>query len=87
MEAFQFVMNKHPHFPSPPHMSGREEAYIKAFDSNWIPLGPHVTALKRVAAMRREGCLGVIRDGSSLGLRYWELGRGCMFVVDLYWKC
>lgn len=37
---------------SPPHMSGREEEYIKeAFASNWIaPLGPHVTAFEQEAA-------------------------------------
>ncbi|NLT21206.1 MAG: pyridoxal phosphate-dependent aminotransferase, partial [Syntrophomonadaceae bacterium] len=39
-------------FLSPPHMSGREQEYIKeAFESNWIaPLGPHVTAFEQEAA-------------------------------------
>ena len=34
---------------SPPHMSGREQAYIaEAFSSNWIaPLGPHVDAFEQ----------------------------------------
>lgn len=34
---------------SPPHMSGREQAYIaEAFASNWIaPLGPHVDAFEQ----------------------------------------
>jgi dTDP-4-amino-4,6-dideoxygalactose transaminase len=34
---------------SPPHMSGREQAYVQdAFDTNWIaPLGPHVDAFER----------------------------------------
>ena len=33
---------------SPPHMSGREQSYVKdAFESNWIaPLGPHVNAFE-----------------------------------------
>ncbi len=36
-------------FLSSPHMSGREQDYVKeAFDSNWIaPLGPHVDAFER----------------------------------------
>jgi dTDP-4-amino-4,6-dideoxygalactose transaminase len=34
---------------SPPHMSGREQAYVaEAFATNWIaPLGPHVDAFER----------------------------------------
>jgi dTDP-4-amino-4,6-dideoxygalactose transaminase len=36
-------------FLSTPHMSGREEAYVReAFESNWVaPLGPHVDAFEQ----------------------------------------
>lgn len=34
---------------SPPHMSGREQGYVReVFDSNWIaPLGPQMNAFER----------------------------------------
>ena len=37
---------------SPPHMSGKEQMYVKdAFDTNWIaPLGPHVDAFEQELA-------------------------------------
>jgi pyridoxal phosphate-dependent aminotransferase EpsN len=76
-------MSKHPRiFLSPPHMSGREEAYIKeAFASNWIaPLGPHVTAFeKEVAAYAgMKGALAVSSGTAAihLALRLLGIGQG-----------
>ncbi len=42
-------MNYHRIYLSPPHMCGKESAYVReAFDSNWIaPVGPHVDAFER----------------------------------------
>lgn len=74
-------MNKHPRiYLSPPHMSGREQAYIKeAFDSNWIaPLGPHVTAFeKEVAAYAGvKGALAVSSGTAAIHLALRLLGVG-----------
>ncbi len=76
-------MSKHPRiFLSPPHMSGREEAYIKeAFDSNWIaPLGPHVTAFeKEVAAYTGVKSALAVSSGTAaihLALRLLGVGQG-----------
>jgi pyridoxal phosphate-dependent aminotransferase EpsN len=69
-------------FLSPPHMSGREEAYIKeAFDSNWIaPLGPHVTAFeKEVAAYAGVKAALAVSSGTAaihLALRLLGVGQG-----------
>jgi pyridoxal phosphate-dependent aminotransferase EpsN len=85
MEALQedFVMSKHPRiFLSPPHMSGREEEYIKeAFASNWVaPLGPNVTAFeKEVAAYAGvKGALAVSSGTAAihLALRLLGIGQG-----------
>jgi len=74
-------MNKHPRiFLSPPHMSGREETYIReAFASNWIaPLGPHVTAFeKEVAAYAGvKGALAVSSGTAAIHLALRLLGVG-----------
>lgn len=76
-------MNKHPRiFLSPPHMSGREQDYIKeAFDSNWIaPLGPHVTAFeKEVAAYTGVKSALAVSSGTAaihLALRLLGVGQG-----------
>ena len=68
-----FIMNRHSRiFLSPPHMSGREELYIKeAFASNWVaPLGPNVTAFeKEVAAYAGvKGALAVSSGTSAIHL-------------------
>ena len=83
MEALQedFVMSKHPRiFLSPPHMSGREEEYIKeAFASNWVaPLGPNVTAFeKEVAAYAGvKGALAVSSGTAAIHLALRLLGVG-----------
>ncbi|MGI6515164.1 MAG: DegT/DnrJ/EryC1/StrS family aminotransferase [Syntrophomonadales bacterium] len=76
-------MSKHPRiFLSPPHMSGREEEYIKeAFASNWVaPLGPNVTAFeKEVAAYAGvKGALAVSSGTAAihLALRLLGIGQG-----------
>jgi len=65
---------------SPPHISGREEEYIKeAFESNWIaPLGPHVTAFeKEVAAYAGvKGALAVSSGTAAIHLALRLLGVG-----------
>ena len=78
-------MNRHSRiFLSPPHMSGREEAYIKeAFASNWIaPLGPHVTAFeKEVAAYAGVRAALAVSSGTAaihLALRLLGVGQGDM---------
>jgi pyridoxal phosphate-dependent aminotransferase EpsN len=78
-------MNGYPMiFLSPPHMSGREEAYIKeAFESNWIaPLGPHVTAFeKEVAAYAGVKAALAVSSGTAaihLALRWLGVGSGDM---------
>lgn len=45
-------INKNRIYLSPPHMSGKERAYIKeAFDTNWIaPVGPHVDEFEKKLA-------------------------------------
>ena len=44
---------------SPPHMSGREQQYVReVFDSNWIaPLGPQVDAFEMGFAAVVDACL------------------------------
>ncbi len=76
-------MNRHSRiFLSPPHMSGREELYIKeAFASNWVaPLGPNVTAFeKEVAAYAGvKGALAVSSGTAAihLALRLLVIGQG-----------
>jgi pyridoxal phosphate-dependent aminotransferase EpsN len=76
-------MNKHPRiFLSPPHMSGREQDYIKeAFDSNWIaPLGPNVSAFeKEVAAYAGVKAALAVSSGTAaihLALRLLGVGQG-----------
>lgn len=76
-------MNKHPRILlSPPHMSGREQDYIKeAFDSNWIaPLGPHVTAFeKEVAAYAGVRAALAVSSGTAaihLALRWLGVEQG-----------
>jgi len=73
-------MNKPRIFLSPPHMSGREEVYIKeAFESNWIaPLGPHVSAFeKEVAAYAGvKGALAVSSGTAAIHLALRLLGVG-----------
>ncbi|NLW44486.1 MAG: pyridoxal phosphate-dependent aminotransferase [Syntrophomonadaceae bacterium] len=74
-------MNKHPRiFLSPPHMSGREEVYIKeALTSNWVaPLGPNVTAFeKEVAAYAGvKGALAVSSGTAAIHLALRLLGVG-----------
>lgn len=63
---------------SPPHMSGREEEYIReAFASNWIaPLGPHVQAFeKEVAAYcGARGALAVSSGTAAIHLALRLLG-------------
>jgi pyridoxal phosphate-dependent aminotransferase EpsN len=78
-----FIMNRHSRiFLSPPHMSGREELYIKeAFASNWVaPLGPNVTAFeKEVAAYAGvKGALAVSSGTAAihLALRLLVIGQG-----------
>lgn len=77
-------MNKPRIFLSPPHMSGREEVYIKeAFASNWIaPLGPNVSAFeKEVAAYAGvKGALAVSSGTAAihLALRLLGVGQGDM---------
>lgn len=67
---------------SPPHMSGREQEYIKeAFDSNWIaPLGPHVNAFEReVAAYTGAKAALAVSSGTAaihLALRLLGVGQG-----------
>ena len=72
-------MNKHPRILlSPPHMSGREQDYIKkAFDSNWIaPLGPNVSAFeKEVAAYAGvNGALAVSSGTAAIHMALRWLG-------------
>ena len=73
-------MNKPRIFLSPPHMSGREEVYIKeAFASNWIaPLGPNVSAFeKEVAAYAGvKGALAVSSGTAAIHLALRLLGIG-----------
>lgn len=67
---------------SPPHMSGREQEYIKeAFDTNWIaPLGPHVNAFEReVAAYTGAKAALAVSSGTAaihLALRLLGVGQG-----------
>lgn len=76
------VSNNNRIFLSPPHMSGREESYIKeAFASNWVaPLGPNVTAFeKEVAAYAGvKGALAVSSGTAAihLALRLLGIGQG-----------
>lgn len=67
---------------SPPHMTGREMAYIQdAFDSNWIaPLGPHVDAFEKEVASY-AGAKGALALSSGtaamhLGLKLLDVGSG-----------
>lgn len=76
-------MNTHSRiYLSPPHMSGREEDYIKeAFESNWIaPLGPNVAAFEREVAAYAgvKGALAVSSGTAAihLALRLLEVGPG-----------
>ena len=74
-------MNKHPRiFLSPPHMSGREQEYIKeAFDSNWIaPLGPHVNAFEREVSdyIGVKAALAVSSGTAAIHLALRLLGVG-----------
>ena len=69
---------------SPPHMTGREQAYIEdAFASNWIaPLGPHVNAFE-AEMCDKVGCGHALALSSGtaalhLALRYLGVGAGDM---------
>ena len=63
---------------SPPHMSGREEEYIReAFASNWIaPLGPHVQAFEEEVAAYcgARGALAVSSGTAAIHLALRLLG-------------
>ncbi|MGI5880020.1 MAG: DegT/DnrJ/EryC1/StrS family aminotransferase [Syntrophomonadaceae bacterium] len=65
---------------SPPHMSGKEQEYIKeAFDTNWIaPLGPHVTAFENEVAAYAgtQGALALSSGTAGLHLALRLLGVG-----------
>lgn len=65
---------------SPPHMSGKEQEYIKeAFDTNWIaPLGPHVTAFEQEAAAYAgvKGALALSSGTAAIHLALRLLGVG-----------
>lgn len=67
---------------SPPHMSGKELAYIhEAFDTNWIaPLGPHVDAFERELAdyVGVKGAAAVSSGTAAihLALRLLNVGAG-----------
>lgn len=75
---------------SPPHMSGREEAYVAdAFASNWVaPLGPHVDAFERELAAavgaRHAVALSSGTAALHLALLLAGVGRGdTVFVSTL----
>lgn len=65
---------------SPPHMSGREEQYIRAaFETNWIaPLGPNVDAFERefASAVGVRHALAVSSGTAALHLALIEAGVG-----------
>ncbi|MCA9993845.1 MAG: DegT/DnrJ/EryC1/StrS family aminotransferase, partial [Anaerolineales bacterium] len=65
---------------SPPHMTGREQAYIQdVFDSNWIaPLGPHVDAFEQefCAAVGAGHALALSSGTAALHLALLHLGIG-----------
>jgi len=74
------MQNNNRIYLSPPHMSGREEEYLKeAIASNWIaPLGPQVTAFeKEVAAYAGvKGALAVNSGTAAIHLALRLLGVG-----------
>ncbi len=63
---------------SSPHMSGREEAYIRsAFETNWIaPLGPNVEAFERefAEAVNSPHALATVSGTGALHLALIEAG-------------
>ena len=65
---------------SPPHISGRERAYLQqALDSNWIaPLGPHVDAFEEefAAALGAGRALALSSGTAALHLALAHLGIG-----------
>jgi pyridoxal phosphate-dependent aminotransferase EpsN len=65
---------------SPPHMSGREQAYVQqVFDSNWIaPLGPQVDAFERefAAAVGVPYALALSSGTAALHLALQLVGVG-----------
>jgi pyridoxal phosphate-dependent aminotransferase EpsN len=67
---------------SPPHMTGREMAFLKnAFDSNWIaPLGPHVDAFEKEMAeyigVKSALALSAGTAAMHLGLKLLGVGPG-----------
>ena len=67
---------------SPPHMSGKELAYVQeAFESNWIaPLGPHVEALEkdfaRELGVRHAAALSSGTASLHLALQLAGVGPG-----------
>ena len=69
-------------YPSPPHMSGRERAYVaEAFATNWIaPVGPDVDAFEREFAARigttRAVALASGTAALHLALRVLGVQRG-----------
>ncbi len=70
--------NKKRIYLSPPHMSGRERAYIdEAFASNWIaPLGPQVDAFEQELTdyLKVDGVLAVTSGTAALHLALLILG-------------
>jgi len=71
---------KHRLYLSPPHMTGREMAYIQeAFDSNWIaPLGPHVDAFEQefAAKVGAKHALALSAGTAAIHLALIHLGIG-----------
>lgn len=78
---------------SPPHMSGREQAYIReAFDTNWIaPLGPNVDAFEReFREALGVGHAAALSSGTAalhLALRLAGVGPGDEVLVSTLTFC
>ncbi|WP_311769328.1 aminotransferase class I/II-fold pyridoxal phosphate-dependent enzyme [Listeria newyorkensis] len=75
-------MMQRPILLSTPHMSGREQVYVKeAFDTNWIsPLGANVTAMEeQIKAYTNANAACLTSSGTAaihLALRLLEVGVG-----------
>ncbi len=73
---------------SPPHMSGRERAYVaEAFDSNWVaPLGPNVDGFEReLCQITGAGHAAALTTGTAaihLGLKLLGVGPGDVVPVS-----